>query len=217
MALQNIRQKSAAAAAVIGLGALLVGCGSRDAGLNAAQMAAGTPVGAPLSVSCEPNQRAVVRQVAVNGALQSQVQCESVPQGFAPVGTVGGYAAPAPIGYTPAPSVVPAGYGYAPALGAPKPVYGEGGPLENTRIVRTAYPQEVVTRQAPQRVVYQPARERIVTQPKRSVKKSAIIIGSSAGVGAAIGAAAGGKKGAGIGALIGGGGAAVWDQITRRK
>lgn len=206
MALQNIRQKSAAAAAVIGLGALLVGCGSRDSGLNAAQIAAGTPVGAPLSVSCEPNQRAVVWQVAVNGALQSQVQCESVTQGFAPVGTVGGYAAPAPIGYTPAPAVVPASYGYT-----------QAAPLENTRIVRTAYPQEVVTRQAPQRVVYQPARERVVTQPKRSVKKSAIIIGSSAGVGAAIGAAAGGKKGAGIGALIGGGGAAVWDQITRRK
>jgi hypothetical protein len=49
------------------------------------------------------------------------------------------------------------------------------------------------------------------------VKKSAIIIGSSAGVGAGVGAAVGGKKGAGIGALIGGGGAALWDQITRRK
>lgn len=213
MALQNIRQKSAAAAAVFGLGALLVGC-SGTSGLNAAQMAAGTPVGAPLAVSCEPNQRAVVRQVAVNGALQSQVQCESA---FAPAGMTGSFGATAPVGYAPAPTVVPAGYGYAPALGAPKPVYGEGG-LENTRIVRTAYPQQVVTRQAaPQRVVYQPARERVVTQPKRSVKKSAIIIGSSAGVGAAIGAAAGGKKGAGIGALIGGGGAALWDQITRRK
>jgi hypothetical protein len=216
MALQNIRQKSAAAAAVIGFGALLVGCGSRDSGLNAAQLAAGTPVGAPLAVSCEPNQRAVVRQVAVNGALQSQVQCESV---YAPAGMNGSYGATAPVGYAPAPTV-PAAYGYAPAPMAVPASYGyppAQAPLENTRIVRTAYPQEVVTRQAPQRVVYQPARERVVTQPKRSVKKSAIIIGSSAGVGAAIGAAAGGKKGAGIGALIGGGGAAVWDQITRRK
>ncbi len=51
----------------------------------------------------------------------------------------------------------------------------------------------------------------------RSVKKSAIIIGSSAGVGAGVGAAVGGKKGALIGAAIGGGGAAIWDQITRRK
>jgi hypothetical protein len=56
-----------------------------------------------------------------------------------------------------------------------------------------------------------------VSRPTRSVKKSAIIIGSSAGVGAGVGAAIGGKKGAGIGALIGGGSAAVWDQITRRK
>jgi hypothetical protein len=216
MALQNIRQKSAATAAVIGLGALLVGCGSRDSGLNAAQMAAGTPVGAPLSVSCEPNQRAVVRQVAVNGALQSQVQCESA---YAPAGMPASYGVAAPVGYAAAPTVVPAGYGYAPAPAAIPASYGytQPAPLENTRIVRTAYPQEVVTRQAPQRVVYQPARERIVTQPKRSVKKSAVIIGSSAGVGAAIGAVAGGKKGAGLGALIGGGGAAVWDQITRRK
>ena len=208
MALQNIRQKSAAAAAVIGLGALLVGCGSRDTGLNAAQLAAGTPVGAPLAVSCEPNQRAVVRQVALNGALQSQVQCETVTQGFAPasapIGTTGSFVGAGPVAYQ---TGVPASYGYTQSP----------APLENTRIVRTAHPQEVVTRPAPQRVVYQPASERVVTRPKRSVKKSAIIIGSSAGVGAAIGAAAGGKKGAGLGALIGGGGAAVWDQITRRK
>ena len=51
----------------------------------------------------------------------------------------------------------------------------------------------------------------------RSVKKSAIIIGSSAGVGAGVGAAVGGKKGALLGAVIGGGGATVWDQLTRRK
>ena len=51
----------------------------------------------------------------------------------------------------------------------------------------------------------------------RSVKKSAIIIGSSAGVGAGVGAAVGGKKGALIGAAIGGGSAAIWDQVTRRK
>ncbi len=153
MALQNIRQKSAAAAAVIlGLGALLVGC-SADTRNAASASLGGT--GAPaLAVSCEPNQRAIVRQVAVNGGLQPQVQCESV---LAPAATT------------------------------------------------------------PRRVVYQRAPERIVARPKRSVQKSAIIIGSSAGVGAGIGAAVGGKKGAGIGALIGGGGAALWDQITRHR
>ena len=150
MALQNIRQKSAAAAAVIGLGALLVGCSADARGGSSASFGA---TGAPLAVSCEPNQRAVVRQVAVNGALQSQVQCETVAAGFAPVGTVGAYGA-APVAYAPAPSVVPASYGYA-----------QPAPLENTRIVRTTYPQEVVTRPAPQRVVYQPARERASVPP----------------------------------------------------
>jgi hypothetical protein len=203
MTLQNIRQKGAAAAAVVGLGALLVGC-SRD-GINAAQLA-GTAAGAPVSVSCEPNQRAVVRQIAVNGALQSQVQCESA---FAPAGAAGSFGATAPAGYVSAPTVLPGGYQQV--------AYAPVAPLDNTRIVRTAYPQEaVVTREvAPRRVVTQ--RTERVAQPKRSVKKSAVIIGSSAGVGAGIGAAVGGKKGAGIGALIGGGGAAIWDQITRRK
>jgi hypothetical protein len=71
---------------------------------------------------------------------------------------------------------------------------------------------------APERVVYQPASARVVVRkPKRSVQKSALIIGGSAAGGAGIGAAIGGKKGALIGALLGGGGGAVWDQITRRK
>jgi hypothetical protein len=192
MALQNIRRKGAAAAAVFGLGALLVGC-SREAAVGA--QLSGTTAGAPMAVACEPNQRAIVRQVAVNGAVQSQVQCESVAPGFA-----NGQAA-YQSGFQPVSDVQPA-------------------PPEPMRIVRTAYPQDVVTREAaPRRVSsYQRAPERvIVRQPKRSVQKSAIIIGSSAGVGAGIGAAVGGKKGAGIGALLGGGGAAIWDQITRRK
>ena len=202
MALHKVGRKSAAAAAVIGLGALLVGC-SRETGLNGAQLAASA--GAPLSVSCEPNQRAVVRQAAVNGVLQAQVQCESFApaSAFAPTGTTGSFGVTNPL---------------AQPIAYTQPV-AYSTPLENTRIVRTAYPQEVVTRQAaPRRVVnYQPSEREVVRQPKRSVKKSAIIIGSSAGVGAGVGAAVGGKKGAGIGALIGGGGAALWDQITRRK
>lgn len=198
--MHNIRRKATAAAGVIGLGALLVGC-SREAPLNGAQLAGAA---APLSVSCEPNQRAVVRQVAVNGVLQAQVQCTS---GFAPVGTTGAFGEVAPVDFAQAPAVMAQPIAYT-------------VPAENTRLVRTAYPQQVVTREvAPRRVAsYQPVQERVVVrQPKRSVKKSAIIIGSSAGVGAGVGAAIGGKKGAGIGALIGGGGAALWDQITRRK
>ena len=199
MALHNIGRKSAAAAATIGLGALLVGC-SRDASLSGAQLT-GNIVGAPMSVACEPNQRAVVRQVAVNGGLQAQVQCESA---FAPAatGTMGGYGGASPLAYS-----QPIAYTQPVAYSAP---------LENTRLVRTAPVTRTVA--APQQVAYQPARERVVVrQPARSVKKSAIIIGSSAGVGAGIGAAVGGKKGAGIGAIVAGGGAALWDQITRHK
>jgi hypothetical protein len=200
MALQNIRQKSAAAAGVIGLGALLVGCGTNAAPGSQAQAFGAAGAAAPVSVACEPNQRAIIRQAAVNGLLQSQVQCETVA-GY--VGTSGGFAA-TPVAYQP---------GFQPVS------YTQPAALEPTRIVRTAYPQQVVTREvAPRTTSYQRAPERvIVRQPTRSVKKSAVIIGSSAGVGAGIGAAVGGKKGAGIGALIGGGGAALWDQITRRK
>jgi hypothetical protein len=195
MVLHNIRHKSTALVAVAGFGVLLAGCAPRDRVFAATQANTGALAGAPLAVSCEPNQRAVVRQV-VNGT--AQVQCETI-------GRVNGqsndYAVSTPVAYEPA--FHPVSY-TQPLLSAP------------TRLVGSAYP---VTREAvPQRVIYQRAPARvIVRKPKRSVQKSAIIIGSSAGVGAGIGAAFAGKKGAGIGALLGGGGAALWDQITRHK
>jgi len=196
MALQHIRRTGAAAAAVAGLGALLVGCS--PAAPNAQVQA----LGAPMSIACEPNQRAVVRQVMVNGVMQAQAECQSVAVG----GVASAFAGAAPV----------AGYG-----GTSQPIaYGYSqAAIPETQLVRTGYTPAVVTREvAPQRVVYQRAPERrvVVERPKRSVKKSAIIIGSSAGAGAGVGALIGGKKGAGIGALIGGGGAALWDQITRR-
>ena len=195
MALQHIRRRGAAVAAVAGLGALLAACGT-----NALPNMQPQAFGAPVSIACEPNQRAIVRQVVVNGVTQAQAECQSVGV----VGTAGAFA---PAAYAPAPVAQPIAYGYSQAA------------IPETQLVRTASAQPAVTRTvAPQRVVYQPARERVIeTKPKRSVTKSAVIIGSSAGVGAGIGAAVGGKKGAGIGALIGGGGAALWDQITRRK
>jgi hypothetical protein len=107
---------------------------------------------------------------------------------------------------------------YQPAVPAAIPAsytsFEQPAPLENTRLVQQA---PVVRQAAPQRVVYQRVPERVVRSPKRSVKKSAIIIGSSAGAGAGVGALVGGKKGALIGALVGGGGATLWDQITRNK
>ena len=52
---------------------------------------------------------------------------------------------------------------------------------------------------------------------QRSKKKSALIIGASAGAGAAVGALAGGGKGAGIGAIAGGIGGLVYDRTTAKK
>jgi hypothetical protein len=205
MAVHNMGRKGAALAAVAGLGALLVGCGSNGQSAFAGGAPAASYGATPMSIACEPNQRAVVRQVVVNGVPQAQAECVSVGV----VGTTG----VAPVAYTQAPAAVPvnyapASYGYSQAA------------LPATQFVQQpVYTQPVVRRSvAPQRVAYQPARERVVyAKPKRSVKKSAVIIGSSAGVGAGVGALIGGKKGAGIGALVGGGGAALWDQITRRK
>ena len=180
MGMQQMRHKGAAAAALLGLGAILTGCSRDVAGTQLASAMQGAQ--APVAVSCEPNQRAVVRQVAVNGMMQSQVNCESViPGALATSGTFGSVApAYAPAAYQPASLTT----GYAP-ISATEPA----------RIVRTSYPQQVVTRPP---VSYQQSER--VYQPKRSVKKSVAIIGASAGVGAGVGAAVGGKKGAGIGA-----------------
>jgi hypothetical protein len=64
----------------------------------------------------------------------------------------------------------------------------------------------------------QPRRQRVVyreTAPGRSWKKTALVIGGSAGTGAGIGAIAGGKKGALIGAAIGGGAASIYEAVKR--
>ncbi|HSC26881.1 MAG TPA: hypothetical protein VLD67_06380 [Vicinamibacterales bacterium] len=176
--------------------ALLVGagCASRESsGLSAQSLAAGEAA-VPVIVSCEPHQRTLVRPVVVNGTSVSQIECVSSD---APAGA-----------RVSAPSVAPVPDPYRPIRTAD---YGSEH-LEDARVVPIASapaPRPVQTRQ----VIYEERRE----PATRSVKKSAIIIGSSAGVGAGVGAAVGGKKGALIGAAIGGGSAAIWDQITRRK
>jgi hypothetical protein len=195
-----------AALGAVGAGALVVtaACSTNDdmrvramgydSGL-AQPVAQQTMAGAPnangqVLVNCEPNQRALVRQVLMNGQAVAQVQCVAVEQ---PVyGT--GYGTPVSYGTG---VVAPRDYGY------------------DTRVVQPVVQQPVVYRE-PVRTV---SSRRVVTQRDsgRSVKKSAIIIGSSAGIGAGVGAAISGKKGALIGAALGGGGAAIWDQMTRRK
>ena len=67
---------------------------------------------------------------------------------------------------------------------------------------------------APARTVYrEPASRRV--ENKRSWKKTALVIGGSAGAGAGVGALAGGKKGALIGAAIGGGAATLYEAVKR--
>jgi len=184
------------------LGALFftVGCGASQTGVAAAQPLAAAQPSAPVVVGCEPNQRTLVRPSVVNGVAVSQVDCVSSSELAVSTQTLAVQ-----------PSAVPVSY--APAVTRP-------ADLGDTRIIPASYPAATApaTTARPVRarqVVYDdPVR---VEKPQRSVKKSAIIIGSSAGVGAGIGAAAGGKKGALVGALIGGGGATLWDQLTRRK
>jgi hypothetical protein len=171
------------------------GCGAAQnaPGVRGAESANGQP-GAPVVVSCEPHQRTLVRPVVVNGSTISQIECVTADgqiAAYAPAATLGAQGVPAAY-YQPQPSATD----LAPARVVP------------VRTQTVARP--VRTRQ----IVYD---EPVRVKRNRSVKKSAVIIGSSAAVGAGVGALTGGKKGALIGAAIGGGGAAIWDQITRRK
>jgi hypothetical protein len=178
----------------VAAGALLFtyGCGAtQNAPGVRAQELAGGQAGAPVVVSCEPHQRTLVRPVVVNGATISQIECVSAN---------GQTAAYAPVNPT-----VPQGAGYYQT----QPVYTDLAPARVVPVSTETVARPVRTRQ----VVYD---EPVRVKKNRSVKKSAVIIGSSAAVGAGVGALSGGKKGALIGAAIGGGGAAIWDQITRR-
>ena len=194
--MNSLRGRVAAAG---GLGALLftVGCGGalNGGGVNAQQLAAAQP-GAPVVVSCEPNQRTLVRPTMVNGVAMSQVECVSTgqPAAYAQQPVAQQFAAP--VSYRAARAIDPE--------------------IADARVIPASYPVETARPVRTNQVVYGDDRQAPVKRT-RSVKKSAVIIGSSAGVGAAVGAAVKGKKGALIGAAIGGGGAAVWDQITRRK
>jgi hypothetical protein len=183
----------------VAAGALLFtyGCGGAQNGVAVRAQEMASAPGAPVVVSCEPTQRTLVRPVLVNGATISQIEC--VPgEGQSPYAQVGAtQPATAPA------QAIPAAYTYA-----PQPVYRDLAPAR----VETAPARTVARPVRTRQVVY----EEPVKKP-RSVKKSVAIIGSSAAVGAGVGAITGGKKGALIGAAIGGGGAAIWDQITRRK
>ena len=168
-----------------------VGCGAtpNTAGVRPqAQDVAASQAGAPMVVSCEPNQRTLVRPVVMNGATISQIECVSVDPQAA-------YAQANPLAQT---------------NNMAQPVYRDLAPAQVVPVQRTtSVARPIRTRQ----VVYD---DPIEIKKKRSVKKSVAIIGGSAAAGAGIGALAKGKKGALIGAAVGGGAAAIWDQVTRR-
>jgi hypothetical protein len=174
------------------------GCGAAQnpAGVRAqAQEIAATQAGSPVVVSCEPSQRTLVRPVVMNGATISQIECVAADPQAARYVQANTAAQP-----------VPAGHSYA-----AQPAYRDLAPAQIVPVQRPASAARPIrTRQ----VVYDDPVE--VKTKKRSVKKSVAIIGGSAAVGAGVGALAKGKKGALIGAAVGGGGATIWDQITRR-
>jgi hypothetical protein len=151
-------------------------------------------------VNCGPGQQALIRPLLMNGQSVSQVDC--VATGVASPAGVQAYAQP---GYPQPGYAQPA---YAVAQAAPTPTY-VSYPESAPRAVPSA--RRVAYRSSGDYVEYVPPRRQ-----GRTWKKSAVIIGSSAGIGAGVGAAISGKKGALIGAAIGGGGAAIWDQATRR-
>ena len=144
----SLRDRSILAriAGAAGLGALVftAACGaSQNAPVVPGQAAAVQQPSPPVVVSCEPNQRTLVRPVMVNGVAMSQVECVSTDD--------------AAVAQTAAAQAAPVSYYRAPAV-------------RNTGLSDTRYVP-----------------------------------------------ASSGKKGALIGAAIGGGGAAIWDQLTRRK
>jgi hypothetical protein len=130
----------------------------------------------PLSVRCEPGQRAVLRQVSTVAGASTEAACV----------TDAAYAEPS--------------------------TFGPGVASMPPRVLPASY--TVPERVAPARVVYRETPRRAV-ESKRSWKKTALVIGGSAGAGAGVGAIAGGKKGALIGAAIGGGAASLYEAVKR--
>jgi hypothetical protein len=111
------------------------------------------------------------------------------PYGWSPYGTTTPGAV-APLGYAAYPAYQPA-----------------ASPVQTQYVTERAVTQPV-RRVSSQRVVRE-------VEPRRSWQKSALLIGGSAGAGAGLGAVMGGKKGALAGAAIGGGAAAIYDQVKR--
>lgn len=159
----------------------------RAGSLSAADSEA-RPALSNVAVDCEPSQQALVRNIEVDGEPRTVVQCVTTTAAaatFAAEDTV-----------LTSPRLTPAVY-RAPVAA---PTRAATAPVQPVRTVAAPAPQRTVER---------------VAEPKRSWKTRAMVIGGSAGAGAGIGALIGGKKGALAGAAIGGGAAALFDQVKR--
>jgi hypothetical protein len=163
---------------------------SSSASLSAAAFPAFAEPGAAsgLEVSCEPGQRAVVRQASLASA--GAVSCVSEPAVATPA--VAYVSAPLGAGAVGVADTSPRPYARPAVIHEPVEVY-------RPRSVPVSYGSREVTR------------------PTRTAKKSVAIIAGSTAAGAVVGGLAKGKKGALIGGIVGGGAATVWDQMTRRR
>lgn len=147
-----------------------------------------------MQVQCEPGQRAVV-ETRVSGA-PAMVTCVSDAR---PV---------------PAPATAVAMTANAPAYAPHTVPVADITPVAAARPAVMTAPTEVY-QPRPRRAAYERRGE--AAPARRTWERSAVIIGSSAAVGATVGGLAKGKKGALIGGIVGGGAATVWDQVTRRR
>ena len=140
-------------------------------------------------LQCAPSQQATMARVLVNGQELMTLACvDRVSDGMA-------Y-------YQPAQPMMAAPMAYA-------------QPVSYVPVQQVA---ARAPRPAARRVTYREQGDTVRYEPdtkKRSIAKTAMIIGGSAGAGAGVGAIAGGKKGALIGAAIGGGAASIYEATKR--
>lgn len=150
---------------------------------------------AALQVQCEPGQRAIVetRAAGAPAIVTCVSEARSVPE------RATAHALTTPSGQAYAPGVIPV---------------AEAAPVAAVRPAVMTGPTEIY-QPRPRRASYERRGE--AAPARRSWERSAVVIGSSAAVGATLGGLAKGKKGALIGGIVGGGAATVWDQVTRRR
>jgi hypothetical protein len=150
------------------------------------------------TVACGPNQEPAMARVLVNGGEAATLTCvDRAPQNYLayPQGGMVPQSQLVSLAGAPAPMMMP-----------------QAVPVVRSTPSRTVPARRVSYGNRDDDIVqYEPDR-----RPQgRSIAKTAMIIGGSAGTGAGIGAIVGGKKGALIGAAIGGGAASIYEARKR--